>query len=443
MKFTVDKQTLEDLNLLGRYKPDSIFNIYNHTITRGGSMLLEQMFQSPLTGAKEIISRSRIFSYFQQSEFRLPFTTKEFEQSQQYLESGESSGFIASIMNNLKRKFLSLISNDKELDLLVMSQKQSVALLMAFHGLLDSIKNASPNEEVMNEISQSLTIFHGKSLQQLLQYENEKETFSRFLKYDYLIRVKGTLHVKVLVNTIYRLDSYLSVASVGKQRNFSYASICDVQENKIEIKGLYHPSIQNAVANDISFDSANNVMFLTGANMAGKSTLMKSFGIALYLAHIGLPGAFHSMELSPTQGMFTSINVPDNLAMGYSHFYAEVVRVKMIAQEVSKDKRLVIMFDELFKGTNVKDAYEATVEITSAFANKKRCCFIVSTHIMEAGLTLQKEHNNMKFLLLPSYIEGPTPKYSYKLEKGISDDRHGMTIIRKEKILELITGLPD
>jgi DNA mismatch repair ATPase MutS len=149
------------------------------------------------------------------------------------------------------------------------------------------------------------------------------------------------------------------------------------------------------------------------------------------------------MELSPTQGMFTSINVPDNLAMGYSHFYAEVVRVKMIAQEVSKDKRLVIMFDELFKGTNVKDAYEATVEITSAFANKKRCCFIVSTHIMEAGLTLQKEHNNMKFLLLPSYIEGPTPKYSYKLEKGISDDRHGMTIIRKEKILELITGLPD
>ncbi len=81
--------------------------------------------------------------------------------------------------------------------------------------------------------------------------------------------------------------------------------------------------------------------------------------------------------------------------MGYSHFYAEVVRVKKIATEVASGKKLVVMFDELFKGTNVKDAYDATVAVTEAFSKIHKCSFIVSTHIMEAGLTLKERCDNI------------------------------------------------
>ena len=65
--------------------------------------------------------------------------------------------------------------------------------------------------------------------------------------------------------------------------------------------------------------------------MAGKSTLMKSFGIAVYLGSHGLPrgGNFHAVRIQ--DGMYTSINVPDNINLGYSHFYAEVLRVKKVA----------------------------------------------------------------------------------------------------------------
>ena len=65
--------------------------------------------------------------------------------------------------------------------------------------------------------------------------------------------------------------------------------------------------------------------------------------------------------------------------MGYSHFYAEVLRVKFVASEVAAGKNMVIILDELFKGTNVKDAYDATVAVIEAFSIHQNCSFIIST----------------------------------------------------------------
>ena len=180
------------------------------------------------------------------------------------------------------------------------------------------------------------------------------------------------------------------------------------------------------------------MIFLTGANMAGKSTFMKAFGINVYLAHMGFPVAAKEMQFSVLEGIYSSINVPDNLNMGYSHFYAEVLRVKKVAEEVSEEKNLVIIFDELFKGTNVKDAYDATLAVTAAFSEYRNCLFIISTHIIEAGQVLKKEQDNIQLLYLPTIMNGTVPAYTYKLQPGISSDRHGMMIIENEGILELL-----
>ena len=99
---------------------------------------------------------------------------------------------------------------------------------------------------------------------------------------------------------------------------------------------------------------------------------------------------------------------------------------------------LVIIFDELFRGTNVKDAYDATVAVTEAFARKKSSIFMISTHIIEAGDELKKKCNNIEYVYLPTVMEGAVPRYTYKLEKGITADRHGMIIIRNEGILDIL-----
>jgi DNA mismatch repair ATPase MutS len=154
---------------------------------------------------------------------------------------------------------------------------------------------------------------------------------------------------------------------------------------------------------------------------------------------MGFPVAAASMEFSVLDGIYTTVNLPDNLGIGASHFYVEVLRVKKMAQELSEGGSYFILFDELFRGTNVKDAHEATVAVIKGFTRKRNSMFIVSSHIVEAGDQL-KATSNIDFQFLPTRMNGHIPEYTYKLEQGITDDRHGMIIIRNEGILEVLAN---
>lgn len=177
--------------------------------------------------------------------------------------------------------------------------------------------------------------------------------------------------------------------------------------------------------------------------MAGKSTFMKAFGISIYMAHMGFPVAAKELVFSVKDGLYSSINVTDNLDSGLSHFYAEVLRVKQVAEDVASGRDFVVIFDELFKGTNVKDAYDATLAVTASFSKYRNCFFIISTHIIEVGEALKNKSNNLCFAYLPIIMEGSVSKYTYKLQQGITTDRQGMIIIEKEGILNMIKSNVD
>lgn len=108
------------------------------------------------------------------------------------------------------------------------------------------------------------------------------------------------------------------------------------------------------------------------------------------------------MHLTVRDGLFTSINVPDNIAQGYSHFYAEVKSVRMIADRVTSNGHYFIVFDELFKGINVNDAFEATLAVTSSFSKHKGSSFIISTHIIEVAPPLKEQYPAIQFMYLPT-----------------------------------------
>jgi len=111
--------------------------------------------------------------------------------------------------------------------------------------------------------------------------------------------------------------------------------------------------------------------------------------------------------------------------------------VKQAAEAAASGKRLLLMFDELFKGTNVKDAYDGTLAVTEGFADYTDCLFIVSTHIIEVGEALKARYN-IQFAYMPTVMDGSRPRYTYKMQQGITEDRQGVMIIRNEGILELI-----
>jgi DNA mismatch repair protein MutS len=255
-----------------------------------------------------------------------------------------------------------------------------------------------------------------------------------------MLRFGSRVEIKKLLAHIYQLDVFISIAEVAAKRGYVFPVALAKEQHTVKLTEVYHPLVKNAKGNTIHITPESNIVFLTGANMAGKSTFMKSLGIALYLAHMGFPVAARQMEFAVRDGIYTTINLPDDLNSGNSHFYAEVLRVKKIAKELGVAKNLFIIFDELFRGTNVKDAYEGTIAITQAFAEKRNCMFVVSTHIIEAGDVLRERCNNINFVYLPTKMDGNKPVYTYRLEQGITADRHGMIIINNERILEIIRG---
>lgn len=171
--------------------------------------------------------------------------------------------------------------------------------------------------------------------------------------------------------------------------------------------------------------------------MSGKTTFMKTIGILTWFGHAGVPIPAKQLTLPIFNGLFTTINLADNLKHGYSHFYAEVNRVKEMAYTIEKNGNIVVILDELFRGTNVKDAYEGTLMIVKTLAKIKGTFFFVSTHILEVSEKLMSTEG-VDFRCFGSVMMHNAPQYDYVLKPGISTERVGMQIIKHENIEELL-----
>lgn len=436
MSFTTDTQTVDELSLLGKFRQGSVYSLFNQVRTRGGEQLLDSMFRTPLDSASAINERSGIFQFFQQAGTVFPFDVQEISLMREYLDMGAGGGMLTAWAGTFVKKCLSGLTRDERYKKNIQGLQATIVTLKKCHAFLEQISSSSgPYATRLQAIKGILSDARLEKLRNIDIYQALPVGILAF--YEHVL--KGVLYEEMegVLSFIYELDVFTSVSDVARSRGFAYAVAWPPEKNILSAKGLSHPGIKGAVGNDLSLHKDSNVLFLTGANMAGKSTWMKSVGIALYLAHMGFPVAAAAMEFSVRDGLYSSINVADNISLGYSHFYAEVVRVKQAAEAVSQGKRLLIMFDELFKGTNVKDAYDGTLAVTEAFSGYRDCLFIVSTHIIEVGEAL-KEHGNIHCVYMPTVMEGSHPRYTYTLQEGITADRQGMMIIRNEGILELI-----
>ncbi|MCJ8208831.1 DNA mismatch repair protein [Mucilaginibacter sp. RS28] len=439
MSFSTDKQTLDDLKIFGRPGGSSIFNLFNSTRTRGGADILEQMFLQPLDDAEEINARSLVMQLFTDKGTIFPFQTEHLDNAEMYLAMTDERTMLSKQDDNLSRKFSQLISADGDYKTIHNGVVAIIDIIRTASAFIGQIKSS---KELSLAISDWQDIINLLADEEILNIRNSltgaKLAYEQVADTDKVLRFQYRNKIKQLLAFIYRIDVFISVAEVAKKNGYVFPLALAKGLNTISLTDVRHPLVNGAIANSIDITPQSNVIFLTGVNMAGKSTFMKSLGVAIYLAHMGFPVAASKMQFSVRDGLFTTINLPDDLGSGNSHFYAEVLRVKKVAKELSTGKNLFIIFDELFRGTNVKDAFEGTVAITQAFAEKANCMFLVSTHIIEAGDILKEKCSNINFVYLPTRMNKNTPVYTYKLEQGITADRHGMIIINNERILEII-----
>ncbi|MGN7723096.1 MutS-related protein [Chitinophaga sp. 22620] len=440
MSFIADKQTLDDLQLLGKYNSGSIFSLFNRVRTKGGLQLLDQMFLRPMTDVEAINARSAIFRYFCDHPAEFPFENEAITAMVAYLEENREQSPAFSLIRMAKNKTMASLTRDETYEREQEGLHACLLMLRECSRLLrrveqDDLHKGTPWATWAERAGQVLR--HPQAVVFLDMPADHELSLSQAARLRYLVAGAWKEQLLALINATYELDVYIAVGAVAREKDFSFAIAHPRSANFLKATEVRHPRLDKGVPNSFGFSKEGNVLFLTGANMAGKSTLMKASGILLYLAHMGFPVAARELEFSILDGIYSSVNVPDDLNKGYSHFYAEVLRVKKVAEEVSEGKRLFIIFDELFKGTNVKDAYDATLSVTAAFAGFAECFFIISTHIFEVGEAL-REIPSVRFVFLPTVMEGHVPRYTYKLQEGITTDRQGMIIIENEGILDML-----
>ncbi|HUM66879.1 MAG TPA: DNA mismatch repair protein MutS, partial [Chitinophagaceae bacterium] len=268
------------------------------------------------------------------------------------------------------------------------------------------------------------------------------ETFSarQNLHYGYHFRGRLRSHTQELIDIYSRLDAWYSMAVAVKTYNLAFPEFVEQEQPHVEAKGLYHILIPNPVPYDLQMNPEHNFLFLTGANMAGKSTLIKSVGSAVFLAHIGMGVPATQMKLTLFDGLLSNINVVDNIAKGESFFFNEVQRIKNTIDKINNGKKWLVLIDELFKGTNVQDAMKCSLTVIKGLIKIKNSLFILSTHLYEIGEEL-KNYSNISFRYFETNVDNDQLQFSYQLKEGISNDRIGYVILKREKVVDMLENL--
>ena len=179
--------------------------------------------------------------------------------------------------------------------------------------------------------------------------------------------------------------------------------------------------------NDLAIDSNVKVLLITGSNMSGKSTLLRTAGINLVLAYAGAPVCAKSFRAS-IMGIYSCMRVSDNLGESISSFYAELVRIKEIVGNAQAGKRVFFLLDEVFKGTNSLDRHTGAKVLINklSFTNS---IGLVSTHDLEL-CDLQGENDKIANYHFQEYYQDGKIFFDYQLRPGPSTTRNALYLMR-------------
>lgn len=247
-------------------------------------------------------------------------------------------------------------------------------------------------------------------------------SFDSFLLLILKFRIKDGIKLEESLSSIAELELSLSFKNIGMD-NQVY-SIPEDSDNIIA-SNMIHPFVKNCVPNSITLDGG---IVLTGSNMSGKTTFMRTLGLCLLLKNAGSIVPAESFK-APRVGIYTSLRANDMLQEGVSTFYAEIKRMNKINLAI-KDSRCLILVDEIFKGTNAIERIEASRKVIEKL-NQYNALFIISTHDFELCDT--KGITNYHFE--ESYIEDKI-SFDYKLKEGPGKKGNALYLLKMSGIID-------
>jgi DNA mismatch repair ATPase MutS len=236
-------------------------------------------------------------------------------------------------------------------------------------------------------------------------------------------------NIKSWFDSIGEVEALCSI-SVIRHDNPTYImpEICDVGLG-INAVELGHPLLTGERKNNnITINSEYPILLITGSNMSGKSTFLRTIGISLIMAYIGAPVCAEKF-CCPIMTVCACMKTSDNLGQNVSSFYAELLRVKMIVQKVENEEKVFFMLDEIFKGTNSADRH-AGAEILINQLLKKGAWGLVSTHDLELAQMEEQSQGKIRNYHFKEYYKENEIYFDYKIRKGVSNTKNAIFLMK-------------
>ena len=424
-KLRTDRQTLNDLGIVeSTYGEKTLFSLFDMTESDGGKRCLEEWLVHPLSDWKALHERQEAIRYPDFPEIRI--CREELDFIEFYLSQGDRPtrvSYLESAFSYIFRHFRAT----PERYVIRRGTKLLENVLLELKTFADHVTALSPR--LIRNIAATISeIYQATELGKMVDSCGQEDSFYRTDRLDYIFRYRRNHTIAALLSIVYQLDAIRTMHRTAVTKGWCFPSFTN--DSKFMLCNFYHPQVKDAVANDWEMENGNICIF-TGSNMTGKSTTLKAIASAVWLAHAGFPVPASSMVCPMFDGIFTSINLPDSLRDGRSHFYAEVLRVKEVLEQINKGHHCFVLFDELFRGTNARDAFEASVAVAEVLKAKAYSRFLISTHIIELARKLDGD-DACCFYYLESAIVDDELICNHKVKPGISESRVGYWIVKKE-----------
>lgn len=473
----------DDLDIFGQ---SSVFQWINTAITRFGRIRLKEYLTSPFLDKKDIIKRQLAIAELSKAlSFRQRFQA---EGTLNLIDNKDSSDLIrwAENLNESVEKasfkfllyvmpvltaasaiyyfinlgktyvvpFIFIIINmglikfkggliSSNLDTIFLYKKK----IRAYTNMIRLIERKSFKSALLNELKKEFYISHKEKASEAVRklsliadkISDRANVYSIVLNLIYL----RDFQLLVLLNNWKKqygshIETWLKI--IGEFEALASLSIINhdnpqwiipkIEGNSLLIYGskTAHPLLQdNAVANDIRLGGKNTILLITGSNMSGKSTYLRTVGTNLVLAYAGAPVCAESFTCS-LMDIYTCMRIGDNLEKSISSFYAEIIRIKSIVRAANTGKPTFFLLDEIFKGTNSMDRHLGAQTLINELS-EKNTLGIVSTHDLELG-SLEETNRKIRNFNFQEYYVNDEIKFDYKLREGVSKTRNAIYLMR-------------
>lgn len=240
----------------------------------------------------------------------------------------------------------------------------------------------------------------------------------------------------VWLNMLGQVDAFISLGNYAfNNQDFVYPVISDTNR-MFSAKNLGHPLIdeEKRVCNDFLLEKKGKVCIISGANMAGKSTFLRTLAVNYILAMAGAPVCASEMQFIPVK-LFTSMRTTDSLSHNESYFYAELKRLKQLKSRIEKGEPIFFILDEILKGTNSADKSLGSKLFLERLV-KLGGTGLIATHDTSLG-EMEKDFPGLIFnMCFEIEIDGETIKFDYKLQPGITHKMNAALLMKQMGILD-------